>query len=47
MALMVSPVNPRVALVVGLFPPPGGVGSFVIFIGEFCFLFIWFLRYWS
>src|ERR1700690_1519179 len=36
MALMVRPVNPKVGLVVGLFPPPGGVGSFVIFVGEFC-----------
>jgi hypothetical protein len=40
MALMVSPVNPKVALVVGLFPPPGDVGSFVILFGLFnCFCF--------
>jgi hypothetical protein len=32
MALMVSPVKPRVALVVGLFPPPGGVVPFVILV---------------
>ena len=39
MALMVSPVNPRVALVVGLFAPPGGVGPFVILVCEFGFYF--------
>jgi hypothetical protein len=40
MAFMVSPVNPSVALVVGLFPPPGDVGSFVILVGSFnCFWF--------
>jgi hypothetical protein len=49
MALEVSPVNPNVALVVGAFPPPDGVGplligSFTFFVTLLvCLLLIWFV----